>query len=50
MERKVGVRIEIHGGQAKEFGHEKLVETFNQESDIITKSSPGSRWGQDKVS
>lgn len=32
----------------QEFGSGKPVETFNQESDIVIKSSCGS-WGQDKL-
>lgn len=41
--------MEVHEGQDKEFEHEKSMETFNQESDTIIKSSPGSRWGLDKL-
>lgn len=49
MKRKVGVRVEVCEGQAKEFGNEKLMETFNQKSDTIIKSSHGRRWGQVKL-
>lgn len=49
LERRFGVRWRGCEGQAAEFGNEKPVETFNQESDMIIECSRGSCWGQDTL-